>query len=252
MIRPSVEEPRKGNATRKISLFMVLLAAAAIPALFHDEFMDHFYFYLTGKSIIIVTRGNWVMVGLNIALFTALLAPLSFRRKVDTAEYGMVTGFFVSLFIEMYGIPFTIYGLYSLLAGVTAGVAPESVNPRYVFSMEWGPIAFGMDLAMAYGSIMILGGIALICLGWAALHSQSSSGRIASSGIYAFSRHPQYLGFILVILGWIIGWPSPVTVLFGPVLIWRYHRLTFEEEREVAAGRPDEYAEYSSRVPRLI
>jgi len=75
--------------------------------LFHKEFVEQFQCYLTGKASVI--SGEWHIVVLNIVLFLLLFLPLSFRRKANWGEYGLVAGFFVSLFIEMYGFPLTIY-----------------------------------------------------------------------------------------------------------------------------------------------
>lgn len=206
---------------------------ALFPLLYLYDFYEHFYFYLTGKSIIITTRNNWTMVLLSIFSFLLFWIPLTWRRKAKWGEYGLVTGFFVSLFIEMYGIPLSIWLLYTSFAGVTSEIEPEAVNPVYVVNFNHPALGFGMDLAMTYGAVLIGAGVLLICWGWSVLYSRGASGGIVASGLYSWSRHPQYLGFIMIILGWIIGWPSLITLLFGPVLIWKYVKVARVEEEEL-------------------
>ena len=47
------------------------------------------------------------------------------------------------------------------------------------------------------------------------------------TGIYKYSRHPQYFGFLLVIVGWVIVWPSLLTIALSPILIFSYIKFLF-------------------------
>ncbi|PKK88996.1 MAG: hypothetical protein CVV64_16360 [Candidatus Wallbacteria bacterium HGW-Wallbacteria-1] len=219
---------------------------ALFPLIYSYDFYEHFYFYLTGKFLIVTATGQWALVILSIVSFILFWVPLTYRRKVNWGEYGLIGGFFISLFIEMYGVSLTVWLLYSAMAGVTASVPAQSVIPHYVVVFIHPQLGFGMDLAMAYGAVMIVAGVLLIACGWYRLYRNGSSGTIVTDGIYQWSRHPQYLGFNMVILGWIIGWPSLITVLFGPVLIWKYVRVAGIEEQELCLDNPDENGIYSS------
>ncbi|MFC1769414.1 hypothetical protein ACFLZX_06665, partial [Nanoarchaeota archaeon] len=86
-------------------LFVIILV---IPFIFLGEFYTHFEYYLSGSIFKNIVQNDWKLVILNIAVFTAFLIPLSFRRKVKWSEYGLVGAFFISLFVEMYGIPLSI------------------------------------------------------------------------------------------------------------------------------------------------
>jgi protein-S-isoprenylcysteine O-methyltransferase Ste14 len=44
-------------------------------------------------------------------------------------------------------------------------------------------------------------------------------------------RHPQYVGFILVMFGFLLQWPTLLTLAMFPVLVWMYVRLARQEER---------------------
>jgi protein-S-isoprenylcysteine O-methyltransferase Ste14 len=73
--------------------------------------------------------------------------------------------------------------------------------------------------------------------------------RLATTGPYAYVRHPQYAGFILVMLGFLLQWPTLLTLLMFPILVWMYVRLAWREEREVRAEFGDAYARYAAATP---
>jgi protein-S-isoprenylcysteine O-methyltransferase Ste14 len=62
-------------------------------------------------------------------------------------------------------------------------------------------------------------------------------------------RHPQYAGFILVMLGFLVQWPTILTLAMFPVLVWMYMRLAHREEREVRAEFGEAYDRYAARTP---
>ena len=81
------------------------------------------------------------------------------------------------------------------------------------------------------------------------------SARIGSpraAGPYSYVRHPQYAGFILVMFGFLLQWPTILTLLMFPVLVWMYVRLAREEEREAIAAFGDAYRLYAAKVPGFI
>ena len=45
-------------------------------------------------------------------------------------------------------------------------------------------------------------------------------------------RHPQYVGFILVMLGFLLQWPTLLTLAMFPVLMTMYGHLAHTEEAE--------------------
>jgi protein-S-isoprenylcysteine O-methyltransferase Ste14 len=222
------------------ALLVFILSALA----FRRDFIDHFYVHFTGSFLSFVIKGQWQLVVLNIAAFVSFLIPLSFRRKVDWKEYGLVVAFFVSLFIEMYGIPFTI-----AMASGWIG-APPTTHMTHVLVIT----LFGVDLAytvpMVYGGILMLIGTAWIIIGWGTLYRGIRDAKLVETGIYSVSRNPQYAGFLMIIVGWFIGWPTLLTVIFTPVLLFVYIRLCIIEESEII-GLPG-FERYREHVPLLI
>jgi protein-S-isoprenylcysteine O-methyltransferase Ste14 len=65
-------------------------------------------------------------------------------------------------------------------------------------------------------------------------------------------RHPQYVGFVLVMFGFLLQWPTLVTLAMFPILVFMYWRLVLREEREVAAEFGEAYARYRAATPAFM
>ena len=215
-----------------------------IPFVFFDSFYHHFTFHLSGNLLHSVIQNEWPMVIINIVLFCSFLIPLFFRRKINWTEFSLVGAFFISLFIEMYGIPLTVYFAGRFIR--TENIASPSTP--IVFNFLGVPI--GMTIPMIYGSILMIIGTACVIVGWITLYKNLKKETLVTNGIYAYSRHPQYIGFILVIIGWLFGWPTLITLIFAPILIVIYIRVCIIEERELSKNPA--YEDYRKLVPFLL
>jgi protein-S-isoprenylcysteine O-methyltransferase Ste14 len=65
-------------------------------------------------------------------------------------------------------------------------------------------------------------------------------------------RHPQYIGFVLIMTGFLLQWPTLVTLLMYPVLVVMYVALARTEEAEMIRQFGDEYRRYRGSVPAFI
>ena len=143
---------------------LFLLILILFPFLYFNEFYLHFKAYFTGNIINRLITQEWHIVLLSILLFVAFLIPLTYRRKASWAEKGLVTAFFVSLFVEMYGIPLT-------LLFASKYFAPSVDLPSNFVSFNLFGVGFGMDLAMAYSAVLMTIGALLIIIGWISLYN---------------------------------------------------------------------------------
>ncbi len=75
---------------------------------------------------------------------------------------------------------------------------------------------------------------------------------LAVTGPYARLRHPQYVGFVAILFGFLLQWPTILTLAMFPVLVWMYVRLAIAEEREAERQFGDEWARYATRTPRFL
>jgi methanethiol S-methyltransferase len=207
-------------------LLRYVLAFLTLPILFFpSELFHHFHFHISGSLAEGMVIGNWTLVVFNILVFTAFLIPLGYRRRADWRERGLVAAFFTSLFIEMYGLPLVIF----FIAGA---LIPSSPKPEAFLIYPLLGEYLALTVGMVYGLLLILFGALLIILGWVTLYRNRKTS-IVKSGIYSISRHPQYLGFMLVVFGWWIGWPTILTSLTAPILIYKYYSVCRTEEREL-------------------
>jgi protein-S-isoprenylcysteine O-methyltransferase Ste14 len=231
---------RRWNLVARLSL----LALAMSTLLFWDHFAAHLEAHFTGSVADDAITGEWHVVAFNIALFTSFLIPLTFRRKVDWKEYTIVVAFIVSLFIEMYGIPLLIV----LVAGRFAPA--EAPHLQEAFVVKFLGVSFYFTVPMVYGAVLITAGMALIVVGWYQLYRGVKASALVTTGVYAVSRNPQYLGFMMIVAGWWVGWPTLLVTVFAPILFFLYYRLCRVEEKEV--GDLPGFEEYRQKVPLVI
>lgn len=97
--------------------------------------------------------------------------------------------------------------------------------------------------------VFIGGGFWMIAKGWRVLWNASRREALATTGLYAWVRHPQYVGFLAIMVGFLLQWP---TLLMFPVLIVIYRRLAVSEERTVRASFGPAWDAYAAVTPRFI
>jgi protein-S-isoprenylcysteine O-methyltransferase Ste14 len=100
-----------------------------------------------------------------------------------------------------------------------------------------------------FSFVLIGGGFLLIAAAWRVLYDAQQRHALANSGPYSHIRHPQYVGFILVMLGFLVQWPTILTLAMFPVLVWMYVRLARQEERDVRAEFGEDYDRYAATTP---
>ena len=223
---------------------LALMAFALSTLLFWDHFAAHFKAHFSGNIVDDVITGEWHVVVLNIALFCSFLIPLTYRRKADWKEYTIVVAFIVSLFVEMYGVPLLIV----FIAGRYSTSTPPELQEAFVIDL-FG-VEFFFTVPMVYGAVLIIAGMALIIVGWYQLFKGVRDSALVTTGVYAVSRNPQYLGFMIIVVGWWVGWPTLLVTVFAPILVALYYRLCKVEEGEV--GDLPGFEEYRESVPLVI
>jgi protein-S-isoprenylcysteine O-methyltransferase Ste14 len=96
------------------------------------------------------------------------------------------------------------------------------------------------------------GGFILLSNAWRMLYAAQKNRTLATTGPYTYIRHPQYVGFVLIMFGFLLQWPTLLTLIMFPILVYMYVRLARREEHEVEQEFGDEYRRYATRVPAFL
>lgn len=198
--------------------------------------------------------GLWPLVVINSLIF--IIFAFSFthpRTKRDWRSFGAFSAFIVALFTEMYGFPLTIYLLSGWLQSRYPGVNWLSHDSGHLLEILFGWRAnphFGPFHLLS--NFLIFGGFILLSAAWKVLYEAQGSHTLATSGPYAKIRHPQYAGFVLILFGFLLQWPTVLTLLMFPILVFMYVRLARREEREVLAEFGEVYARYMANTPAFF
>jgi protein-S-isoprenylcysteine O-methyltransferase Ste14 len=198
--------------------------------------------------------GLWSLVIINSVVFV-LFAYTFFKPATtrDWRSFGAFSAFVVALFAEMYGFPLTIYFLSGWLQSRFPDVDWFSHDAGHLLEMMFGWKTnphFGAFHILSY--LLIGAGFLLIANAWRVLYDAQRVGTLATTGPYSHVRHPQYVGFILVMLGFLVQWPTILTLAMFPVLTFMYVRLAKNEEQDALATFGREYRAYMAEVPGFI
>ena len=198
--------------------------------------------------------GLWSLVVINSAIF--LIFAFSFtkpRTARDWRSFGAFAAFIVALFTEMYGFPLTIY----LLSGWLGRRYPQLDLMSHDAGHLWSTL-FGwkgdphLNPLHLLSNLLIVGGFILLSASWHVLYRAQREGRLATAGPYRRVRHPQYVAFVTIMLGFLLQWPTLLTLVMFPILVAMYARLARREEREMAQAFGDEYRGWAAATPAFV
>ena len=198
--------------------------------------------------------GLWPLVFINSAVF--IIFAFSFTKpktKRDWRSFGAFAAFIVALFAEMYGIPLTIYFLSGWLASRYPGLDPLGHDAGHlwytILGLKGDPHLNPIHLV---SNALVFAGFFLLAAAWKVLYRAQQEHRLAVTGPYARIRHPQYVAFMLIMFGFLLMWPTLLTLAMFPVLVRMYARLAKSEEAEALAGFGEAYERYKRDTPAFF
>lgn len=196
--------------------------------------------------------GLWTLVLINSAVFI-LFAFSFFKPKTqrDWRTFGSFSAFIVALFVEMYGFPLTIYLFSGWLTRRFPGANLLSHDMGHLWyellGFKGDPHSNPIHIL---SNVLIVAGFLLLSASWKVLFAAQKQQALATAGPYSYVRHPQYAAFIVIMTGFLLQWPTLITVVMFPILVVTYVRLAHREEREVAREFGAAWQGYAASTPR--
>jgi len=195
--------------------------------------------------------GLWTLVILNSAIF--IIFAFSFTKPKSATDWrslGAFSAFILALFTEMYGFPLTIYFLSGWLSEKFPGLNIFAHDNGHLWAAflhtKINPHFHPIHIA---ANLLIVLGFVLLSSGWKVLHTAQKNHTLATTGLYAKMRHPQYVGFVTIMFGFLVMWPTLLTLIMFPILLYMYHRLGKKEEELMIKEFGDQYLKYKNEVP---
>jgi protein-S-isoprenylcysteine O-methyltransferase Ste14 len=198
--------------------------------------------------------GLWSLVILYSAIF--IIFAFSFAKpqsKSDWRSFGAFSAFLVALFTEMYGFPLTIYLLSGWLQTSYPDINWLAHDSGHLLEMTlgWeGNPHMGPFHMLSF--VFIGGGFWILSAAWNVLYQAQRERKMAVTGLYEKVRHPQYIGFVSIMFGFLLQWPTIPTLVLFPILTYMYVRLAKREEKDSKERFGKAWDDYAAHVPAFI
>ena len=144
------------------------------------------------------------------------------KTQRDWRSFSAFSAFIVALFVEMYGFPSDDLSALRLAGAPlsrSGSILSHDAGHLWNTLLGW-KVNPHFDPLHILSNVVILCGFILLSAAWKVLYEAQRTRTLAVTGPYAYVRHPQYDGFILIMLGFLLQWPTLVTLIMFPILVF--------------------------------
>jgi len=188
------------------------------------------------------------MPGYLAALALALCPILVLIRLIMLRRSGTHAMHFGSMDSKDFLIPpFALVYFYVVFAGAFGW--PLVGSERFFSSdaVAWIGVAFSFC-----GLLMVLLSLVAFGTSFRVGIDTERPDKLVTSGVFAISRNPIYVGFGLVLLGQFLVFPTWIPLIYLLAGVWLFNRQVLREEAFMREHYGQEYAEYCGRVRRYL
>lgn len=138
------------------------------------------------------------------------------------------------------------------LIGISMWLAAERA-PEWALTIP-GHVVIAVVIGLA-GTLLILAGAIVFRAAKTTVNPMrpNSTSSIVTKGVYAISRNPMYVGFLLILLSWAVFLSNILSFAVLPTFVWYMNRFQIiPEERALLAKFDEEYSAYAKSVRRWL
>lgn len=130
---------------------------------------------------------------------------------------------------------------------IPAAVLAEQALSRRPLHLRWAPL-----LAWGYLQYRLSGSYRIARAGGPPGMSQGQPERLVTTGIYAHTRNPMYLGHLVFLTGLTLLTRSPLSLAVTAGLVHWFDERARTDHHRLIGIFGDPYREYAARVPRWL
>src|SRR5262245_38173751 len=188
------------------------------------------------------------MQGYLAALTIVLLLGMVLTRVILMSRIGTRALHFGNLDKTDFLIPpFALFYFYTVFA---AAFSLPLVSTQVFFQSE---VMAWVGVALCFGGLILLL-VSLVSFGqsFRVGIDVDHPDKLVTTGVFALSRNPIYVGFACFLLGQFLVFPNWILLLYLVAGIWLFHRQVLREEAFLREHYGQEYVEYCKRVARYL
>jgi protein-S-isoprenylcysteine O-methyltransferase Ste14 len=181
---------------------------------------------------------------LTIVLMLGMVLARAFmmrRTGVQTMKFGAIDkrDFLIP--------PFAFFYFYLVFA---AAFGWPAVSTQTFFESD--PAAWAGVALCAAGLVVLLWSLASFGRSFRVGIDADHPDKLITTGIFAFSRNPIYVGFASIVLGQFLVFPNWILLVYVGAATWLFHRQVLLEEKFLRHHYGQEYLAYCDQVRRYL